>query len=303
MATHRLGQKTFFNTIGAHAPMHGVADGDSVIIETLDAHGFDKDGERLGTDPNPMTGPFFVAGAEPGDALSVGIRRISMNRKTGWSRQGLAWNVVEPALVRDMPQRDKVTWDIGGNGISLQQPPATLKDWSVPLVPMIGCLGVAPACGEFISTATSGPYGGNMDYRLFGEGCTAMFPVTVPGALFFLGDVHGAQGDGEIAGTGIETSAEVEFSVRIIKRKKISWPRGETEECIFAVGNARPLEQALQHATSEMLVWLEDDYGLDRVSASHFLGMAVRYDVANVFNPAFSVACRLEKRWLEGISR
>ena len=141
-----------------------------------------------------------------------------------------------------------------------------------------------------------------MDYRLFREGCTAMFPVAVPGALFFLGDAHGCQGDGEIAGTGIETSADISFRVRIIKKKLIDWPRGENADAIFTVGNARPLEQALQHATTEMLTWLEQDYGLDRTSASHLLGMAVRYDIANVFNPAFSVACRLEKRWLAGFS-
>jgi acetamidase/formamidase len=84
----------------------------------------------------------------------------------------------------------------------------------------------------------------------------------------------------------------------MIKGKAVGGPRGETADCIFTVGNARPLEQALQHATSEMLRWLESDYGLSRVSASHLLGMAVRYDVANVFNPAFSVACRIEKKWL-----
>ena len=109
------------------------------------------------------------------------------------------------------------------------------------------------------------------------------------------GDVHGAQGDGEIAGTGIETSAEVQFTVKVIKGKPLAWPRGETAADIFTIGNARPLEQALQHATTEMLNWLEQDYGLDRLAASHVLGMAVCYDVANVFNPAFSVACRVAK--------
>jgi len=142
-----------------------------------------------------------------------------------------------------------------------------------------------------------------MDYNRFGEGATAYFPVSVDGALFFLGDAHAAQGDGEIAGTGIETSAEVEFSVCVVKGKPAGWPRGEDAESIFTVGNARPLEQALQHATTEMLAWLSEDFGLDAVSASHVLGMHVRYDIANVFNPAFSVACRLEKQVLAAFSR
>jgi amidase len=244
-----------------------------------------------------MTGPFFVEGAEPGDTLAVTINRIGMNRAMGWTRSSLAWNVVDPPVVRDMPSREKTLWHIADGSIFLQKAPPALKNWSIAVDPMIGCFGVAPAGDEVISTATSGPYGGNMDYRHFRVGTTAYFPVSVEGALFMLGDAHAAQGDGEIAGTGIETSAEIECTVTAIK-KSINWPRGETAHAIFTVGNARPLEQALQHATSEMLVWLEQDYGLDKISASHLLGMAVRYDIANVFNPAFSVACRLEKSWL-----
>ncbi len=298
MATHKFLPEVFHSTLGVHAPVLQIADGDVVVTETLDAHGFDKTLVKRGGNTNPMTGPFFVEGAEPGDVLAVEIIRITMNRKTGWTRSGLAWNVVDPAMVRDMPERDIIIWDIGGNGVSLQEPTQGLKNWTVPLDPMIGCFGVSPGGGEAISTATSGSHGGNMDYRLFRAGTTAMFPVAVPGGLFVLGDVHAAQGDGEIAGTGVETSAEVEFRARIIKNKIISWPRGETADAIFTIGNARPLEQGLQNATSEMLRWLESDYGLSRLSASHLLGMAVRYDIGNVFNPAFSVACRLEKQWL-----
>ena len=86
--------------------------------------------------------------------------------------------------------------------------------------------------------------------------------------------------------------------MKVLKGKRIGWPRGENDEDIFTIGNARPLDQALQHATTEMLDWLAADYGLDATAASHILGQAVRYDVANVFNPAYSVACRLAKRWL-----
>ena len=160
---------------------------------------------------------------------------------------------------------------------------------------MIGCFGVAPGLKQAISTATSGPYGGNMDYRLFGPGTVVRFPVFAPGALFYLGDGHATQGDGEIVGTGIETSFEIEFTARLLKQGNIGWPRGETADFIFTVGNARPLDQALQHATTEMLAWLSTEYGLDALAASHILGQSVRYDVANVFNPAYSVACRLAK--------
>ena len=134
-----------------------------------------------------------------------------------------------------------------------------------------------------------------MDYRGFGPGAAAYFPVSEPGALFYLGDGHASQGDGEIVGTGIETSFDVEFTVEVLKGKQIGWPRGEHAEEIFAIGNARPLDQALQHATTEMLRWLTSEYGLDAEGASHLLGQVVRYDIANVFNPAYSVVCRVGK--------
>lgn len=306
MATLRFTANRYHETLGAHAPAMRVQDGDTVITGTVDAHGVDHELLHRGGDTNPMTGPFHVEGAEPGDTLAVEIRRIRMTRVMGWTRQGLAWNVVDPARVRDMPAREKIFWRIDDNAgvVRLEYPVAGLSSsWSVPLKPMLGCFGVAPGGGEFISTATSGRHGGNMDYNRFGEGAVAYFPVAVPGALFFLGDAHAAQGDGEIAGTGIETSAEVEFTVRVIEGRQAGWPRGEDADCIFTVGNARPLEQALQHATSELLDWLAQDYGLDAVSASHLLGMHVRYDIANVFNPAFSVACRLDKQALAGLAR
>ena len=163
---------------------------------------------------------------------------------------------------------------------------------------MLGCFGVAPADGEAISTATSGKHGGNMDYRGFVSGVTVYFPVFVPGALVHVGDGHATQGDGEIVGNGIEISMEVEFTVRTIKGKCIGWPRGENAEYIFTVGNARPLDQAVQHATTEMLRWLKEDYGLDTTSASLLLGQCVEYDLGNVFDPAYTMVCKLNKRWL-----
>ena len=296
---HRLTPVQFHNAIGCVEPALQIAPGDTVITQTLDAAGCDARGEQRADRPNPMTGPFYVAGAEPGDTLSVRIDRMTPSRNTGWTFSTLALNVIDPAFVPEMPARQRVEWliDTEANTVRLAEPPARLRDWRLPLAPMIGCFGVAPPPPQAISTATSGPHGGNMDYRGFAPGTTAYFPVSVPGALFFLGDGHACQGDGEIVGTGIETSFEVEFTVEVVKRT-IGWPRGETHDCLFTVGNARPLDQALQHATTEMVRWLAQDYGLDTTAASHLLGQVVRYDVANVFNPAFSVACRIAKRWL-----
>ena len=303
MTVHHFQPTTFHNTIGSHKPVLTVAGGDTVVTQTLDAHGVDRDGVRQAERPNPMTGPFFIAGAEPGDALKVAIRRIAMTRATGWTFHTLSPNVVDPGAVARFPQREKTGWviDVDKAVARLQSPPRTIEHWSVPVEPMIGCFGVAPAMGQSLSTATSGPYGGNMDYRGFVSGVEVMFPVAAPGALFFLGDVHASQCDGEIVGTGIETAAEVEFSVHVIKSQAINWPRGRNAHEFFTIGNARPLDQALQHATTEMLNWLIEEHGLDEVSASHVMGQAVRYDIANVFNPAYSVVCRIAYSSLFGI--
>jgi amidase len=303
MAAHRFTPSRLYNTIGSHAAALTIASGDTVTAETADAHGFDHRGQKIGDRPNPMTGPFFVEGAEPGDTLLVAIRDIRMTREMGWTYDILSPNVVEPSAVQLFPERRRTEWliDAAAGRARLAEPPASLRNWSIAVEPMIGCFGVAPGLGQAISTATSGRYGGNMDYRGFRAGVEAMFPVSVPGALFFLGDVHAQQSDGEIVGTGIETAAAVTFSVRVLKGVTIGWPRGMNEAEIFTIGNARPLDQALQHATTEMHAWLMADYGLDAVAASHVMGQAVRYDVANVFNPAYSVACRIARQALQGL--
>jgi amidase len=299
MATHHFHPTQYFNVIGTTEPCLRVADGDTVVTDTIDASGLDAREVAVGKRPNPMTGPFFIEGAEPGDTLAVRIDRLTPSRTTGWTFSPLALTVLDPAAIPNRPSPERVVWDIGGNSgtVRLHEPVKGLEGFAPPLQPMIGCFGVAPALGQALSTATSAQNGGNMDYRLFAPGTTAWFPVSVPGALFYLGDGHACQGDGEITGTGIETSFEMEVTFRVLKRT-INWPRGETMDDIFTVGNARPLDQALQHATTEMLRWLEEDYGLNARAASHLMGQVVRYDVGNVFNPAFTVGCRIGKRWL-----
>jgi amidase len=300
MATHTLIATTWHNVLGTVAPALSIADGDSVVTQTIDAAGIDKDEVQRWPGPNPMNGPIFVTGAEPGDALQVDIVSMTPIRERGWTRAALAANVVDPERVRDLPQRERADWVIDGKAgtVRLKEPVSGLEHLVLPLEPMIGCFGVAPAMGQALSTATSAENGGNMDYRGFGPGCRAWFPVSVPGALFFLGDCHAIQGDGEIVGTGVETAMEVEVRLSVVKRQQQTWPRGETGDAIFTVGNARPLEQALQHATTEMLDWLTGSYGLSTVAASHLMGQVVRYEVGNVFDPAYTMVCKVEKKWL-----
>ena len=297
MTTHDLDPDTFFTTMSQHPPALRVRPGDTVVLQALDAFGVDRDGIRRGERPNPQSGPIWIEGAEPGDALEVRIVRLTPTRERGWTRFPLAPNVVDPDRAALLPPRESADWiiDLAAGTARLADPPPALADLSLPLEPMIGCFGVAPAGGEAIATSTPGPHGGNMDWRGFRPGATVWFPVNVPGALLFAGDGHARQGDGEISGTGIEVSMEMELRLDLRTQWPIRWPRGITADgaALFTVGNARPLDQALQHATTEMLAWLESDYGLDTVSASHLMGQTVGYDVGNVYNPAYTVVCRM----------
>jgi acetamidase/formamidase len=279
-----------------------VASGDTVRTWCVDSGGSDGTGEQITDGGNPQTGPFFVEGAETGDALAVRLDRIEPNRATGLTGQVVAAHVVDPWFAAKLPQANEVDWwalDLERRTARLQGPPAGLESLGeLPFDPMIGCFGVAPARGQAISTATSGPHGGNMDYRGFREGVTVYFPVFVDGALFHVGDGHALQGDGEIVGTGVEVSMDVEFTVEVLKGKTISWPRAEDDEFVMAVGNARPLDQAVQHATTELMHLLAEDYGLDARASSALLGQCIRYDVGNVYDPAYTAVAKVAKELL-----
>ena len=300
MAIHRYSPDRYQNTFGSHEPVLRISPGDTVITTTVDAGGADEHGERVAARPNPQTGPFYIEGAEPGDALVVRFERISTNRATGWTSSVLATNVVDPEFVAELPDEPRVDWDIDAEAgtVRLSEPMPGLERLTLTLDPMLGSFGVAARGGQAISTFTSAEHGGNMDYRGFRSGVTSYLPVFVPGALFHLGDGHAVQGDGEIVGTGVETSMEVEFTVDLRKGWSIGWPRGENEGYIFTAGNARPLDQALQHATTEMTRWLQADFGLDLRSASTLLGQCVEYEIGNVYDPAYTVICKVPKRVL-----
>ena len=297
MPTHRFDPTGYSNVIGGRAAVLTVAPGDTIITQTLDAAGTDHEGAQRAPRGNPMTGPFAVEGAEPGDALLVTIERMTPTRATGWTYSPVSAQVVEPKMVAELPKSTRFEWAIDPEAgtVGLIGSSERVSGWRFPLTPMLGCFGVAPDRGQAISTATSGPHGGNMDYRAFGPGATIAFPVSEPGGLFYLGDGHACQGDGEIVGTGIETSFEVEFTLNLRKKASGQWPRCETATDIMTLASGRPLDQALQFATGETIRWLVEGLGVDTIEASHLLGQMVRYDVANVFNPAYCVACRLPK--------
>jgi len=305
MALHRFQPDHYHVTIGPHEPVLRIADGDSVVTTTVDASGRDASGERITPGGNPQTGPFFIEGAEEGDTLVLRFDDLRPNRDRGWSGVAIAPNVVDPNYVWKLPKvESSAEWEVDRERgtATLLVPETKLGRLTLPLAPMLGCFGVAPARGEAISTATSGRHGGNMDYRGFRTGVAVSFPVLVSGALLHVGDGHALQGDGEIVGTGIEISFDVQFTVNLRKGKRIGWPRAENADYLMTIGNARPLDEALQHATTEMIRWLQDDYGLDGPGANLLMGMCVEYEVGNVFDPAYTMVCKVRKDVLRRIS-
>ena len=297
MAHHDFTPTVYHTTIGPHEPVLTVDPGDTVTTSTADARGDDRDGARVAPRGNPMTGPFFVRGAKPGDTLVVVLERIVPNRDYGITSPRIAPGVLDPGTPIASNEVSECRWlvDATAGTARMVEPETALSRVPIALAPMIGCFGVAPAGRQAISTATSGPHGGNMDYRGFRSGVTVYFPVSEPGGLFFLGDGHAAQGDGEIVGTGIEISMDVTFRVDVIRGASIGWPRAQDDTWLMTVGNARPLDQCVQHATTEMLRWLETEYGFPPIVSHSLLGQCVEYDLGNVFDPAYTMVCRVRK--------
>ena len=301
-ATHQFVPDRFYNTFSfAHPPALRIKPGDRVVTKTVDAGGTDWNGRSVASGPNPQTGPFYVEGAEPGDLLVVSIDRIALNRDEAYSSSLLAPYAVDPAAIAARVDREarRVTWRLDrARGVARLIAPDITPAIELPVNPMLGCVGVAPARKEAIATSTPGPFGGNMDYAGLVSGVKVMLPVNESGALLFIGDGHARQGEGEVVGTGLETSMDVEFRVDLVKKKAAAWPRLENDTHLMVLGSARPLLQALQHATTEMQRWLMADYGFSERGAQAFMGQALEYEVANVVDPNFTVVAKVRKALL-----
>ena len=301
--THQFVPSQFYNTYAAaHPPALRIKSGDRVVTKTIDAAGTDWNGKMVGSGPNPETGPFYVEDAEPGDMLAVTFDRIETNRAMAYSASLLAPYAVDPQAIAARTDREgrRLTWTIdkARRVARLDQADVQPGGLELPLRPMLGCVGVAPARKEAFSTATPGAYGGNMDYAGLNAGVTVMLPVNEPGALLFIGDGHARQGEGEVAGTGLETSMDVEFTVTVVKKKAIGWPRLENETHLVVLASARPLLEAFQHATTELQRWLTADYGMTERGAQTFMGQATEYEIANVVDPNFTVVAKIRKTML-----
>lgn len=307
--TRRVLEPTrFSNEFTAHRdPVMVIWPGDIVVTSTVDSGGVDENGRTRALYGNPQTGPFFVANAKPGDVLAVRIRRLRLNRDYADSLVDIVGRARTPGLAaRSDDLGARVRWHLDReNGVArLANPPERLKDYAVPLRPMLGGLGVAPDFGFApASTGDTGRFGGNMDFNGIVEDVTVYLPVFQPGALLYLGDGHALQGDGETTQWALETSLDVEFSVDVLPARRISAPRVESDHALTVIGQAGSLDDALRSATAGMIQWLEQDYGLTVAESSLILGTAAEYRVATLAGRNAGLALSLSKERLQGLRR
>ena len=273
--------------------------GDTVRTWSVDAGGTDRAGVRRSAGGNPQTGPFYVEGAMPNDTLVVRLNRVRLNRDWAQSGSTVMANAMEPrafAGVKWDPNfASRWKLDTARNVATLDKPTPALEKLSIPLQPMLGCVGVAPPGDSSIRTTDSGNFGGNMDYNQIREGTTLYLPVYHPGALLFLGDGHAAQADGELTGDALETSMDFEFTVDLIRDRSFGHPLAENAEFLISIGIGGSLDQALQQATSGMMRWLERDYKLAGSEAAMIMGFALKYDVVDLVGTQVSVAAKVPK--------
>lgn len=305
---HDFVPTTYANEFSPHrAPVLTLWPGDSVRTTTLDSGGVDANGQTRALFGNPQTGPFFVMEAEPGDVLAIHIKRLRLNRDYADSLDSIVGRAQTPALAAKATDLDKpVRWTLDREHGRARPQAATgrLKDFWVPVQPMLGGLAVAPGFGNApISTGDTGRFGGNMDFNEIREGATVYLPVSQPGALLYLGDAHALQGDGETSQYALETSMDVEFSVDVIKSRPLSAPRVESATQLMVLGQAGSLDDALRAATAGMAQWLEQDYGLTLSETAQVLGSSVGYVVANLAGRSVGVAAKLDKALLRQVER
>ena len=197
-----------------------------------------------------------------------------------------------------------MTWNLdrASGEATLDSPSEAMKDYSIPLRPFLGSIGVAPSRGDAIRSIRAGAFGGNIDYNRLTEGTTLYLPVFHPGALLFVGDGHAAQGDGELSGNALETSLDVEFRVDVIESASLRMPRAENSEELMASGIDGSFEGAFQSATTNMSRWLQEKYSLDRYELATVLGTAISYDIAEVVGAEYHIVARVSKTVLDKIA-
>ena len=269
----------FYYTFGPHQASLRIASGDTLTVVCPDSDNQLADGSELPQDcrqpvtgsqwmeANPVAGPIYVEGTEPGNCLAVDVLRIELDRD--WGRTLLAPNHGLLSGDQLVPPTDGETeavprhmyhWHLDGTkNVARLENPLGSDAVEVTLQPMVGTIGVCPPQGQEVSTMLAGSHGGNMDLGLIRPGSILLLPVFCPGGLLSLGDIHAAQGHGEIVGGGIETSGKVQLRVRVLKAFPIDGPRVIPAGQIFAIATDSDLRSATQGAYSRLIQWLANE--------------------------------------------
>jgi acetamidase/formamidase len=298
--THRFKPTTGHPTFAVREPVLAVAPGDVLESETDWGEWYEKPGGKW---PGEV-GPIRIEGARPGDTLVVEVLKVKLNRDTAVSTQGGPFGALVPdegtAFLNEPFPRGRYVWRLDREAMTgtADLPGSASRTATIPLRPMIGRVAVAPEGAEAFGGLWPGRFGGNMDAADVREGTTVSLPVFHDGALFYFGDVHAAQGDGELCGSGLETSAEVAFRFGLLRSKTIAWPRLEDAEHLMVAGSARPLTDALRIAFVELVGWLVDDHGFSRPDAYQLVSQVAVVRVANVVDPLYTVVAKFPRRHL-----
>jgi acetamidase/formamidase len=281
----------------AEPPALHIFPGDTVTTRTMDA-ARDAAIPRHGNGGDVNVGPFYVEGALPGDTLVVHLLKVRVNKPVG--RQGSRFNQNAVTQAYQLSAQ----YDPGFNGSWNQEPdkgtatlPPTpgLPHLTIPLKPMLGCISVAPPGEEQYRGTDLGVFGGNMDYNDNVEGTTLYFPVFHPGALLGMGDAHGAMGDGEVVGTGLETSVDVTFTVDLIKGYATPQVRAETKDYLISFGVSGSVPESIQLATTQLADWVKRDYKLNDSEVALLFGDVLKYDITELVDPHFNVVAKVPK--------
>lgn len=231
---------------GANKCVAEVEDGETLIFRTHDC--FDdqlsEEGSTIGSLNwdciNPATGPVYVKNALPGDVLKVEILEIKLGK------QGVMCALPDNGVLGSLVKEESV------KRLKVENGKVHFNEKIVfDISPMIGVIGVAPENGS-VNCGTPGNHGGNMDNKRITEGATLYFPVFHKGAIFSLGDVHAAMGDGEVMVSGVEIAADVKVRLSVIKGLSIETPMLENEDSCGVIYSHEEIEKAVFHAVRIM---------------------------------------------------
>jgi acetamidase/formamidase len=254
---------------------------------------------------NPQTGPFWVEGAEPGDTVAVHF--VSLTPSRDWAASttvplfGALTSTHLTATLQDALPELVWIWALDrAKGTCLFTAHDSDFTAELPLNPMHGTVGVAPANLEVRSALVPDAFGGNMDTPEMRAGVTCYLGVNVEGALLSVGDGHARQGEGETCGVAVECAMDTVLIVDLIKGIPTPWPRIESDTHLMSTGSARPLEDAFRIAQLDLVQWIAADYGLSVLDAYQFLTQAVESPLANVCDTNYTSVAKVRKDYLPG---